>query len=118
MIKLSSQGITVMLKGKLGVTPSKRGLVVTTTNLGAEKSESIRNVINLTLNVEYMTEENFEHLTTLFLTANNRLDIEDMDRGKYYTGYYITGDSLSFTEKEDFVNSAYYYIGGLTLNKR
>ncbi|MGL6098477.1 MAG: hypothetical protein ACRC0G_02510 [Fusobacteriaceae bacterium] len=118
MIKLTSQGVSVVLEGRVAIAPTLRGLVSTTTALGAEKTESIRGVVNISISVKYITEENFENLTTMFLTANNNISIEDTNRGKYYSNYYITGESMSLEEKEDIQNNAYYYVGGINLNKR
>lgn len=118
MIKMSSNGIVVMFKGRLETIPTKRGLNVITTNIGAEKSESLRGVVNLSARIEYITEENYENLTTMFLTSNNKIDIEDMNRGRYFPNYYITGESIQLEEKEDIENNAYYYVGGIQLNKR
>ncbi|MGL6131807.1 MAG: hypothetical protein ACRCZ9_09370 [Fusobacteriaceae bacterium] len=118
MIKLESRGIVVVLEGKVEIVPTLRGLVSTTTTLGAEKTESIRGVVNITIGIKYITEDNFENLTAMFLTANNKISVEDTDRGKYYSNYYITGESINLEEKEDIQNNAYYYVGGINLNKR
>ncbi|MGL4425061.1 MAG: hypothetical protein ACRCZ1_08430 [Cetobacterium sp.] len=118
MIKLMAKGITVMFDGKISTAPTLRGLVSTTTVLGAEKTESVRGVVNVAINIQYISELDYENLTTVFLTSNNKLDIEDTDRGKYYSNYYITGESMQFEEKEDVKDNTYYYVGGINLNKR
>ncbi|MGL6024874.1 MAG: hypothetical protein ACRC0F_09665 [Cetobacterium sp.] len=106
------------MDGKITIVPTIRNQVTTTTTLGSEKTEFIRGVINISVRVEYITDTNYDKLITLFLIANNRVDIEDMDRGKYYSNYYITGESIQFEENEDMQNNAYYYVGGINLNKR
>ncbi len=52
------------------------------------------------------------------MVSNNSLDIEDTDRGKYYSNYYISGTTLQLEEHEDTQNNTYYYMGGIQLAKR
>ncbi|MGL6101210.1 MAG: hypothetical protein ACRCZ9_11710 [Fusobacteriaceae bacterium] len=118
MVILRSQGIEVRIDGAITAIPTVRNQVTTTTVFGSEKTESVRGVINISVRVECITEDDYDKLITLFLVANNRVDVEDMDRGKFYSNYYITGESIQFEEKEDVKNNAYYYVGGMNLNKR
>lgn len=111
-------GISIYFEGKISRKPTKLGVVETETNLGARKSEHTRAVIDLEIRVDYMSEENYDNLEKLFMVSNNKINLEDIDRGKYYSGYFIYGDSLEFSEQEDIENNAYYYTGGLQLKKR
>ncbi|MGL5098745.1 MAG: hypothetical protein ACRC6B_01710, partial [Fusobacteriaceae bacterium] len=95
----SNNGITVELDGRIARIPSKRGMVVVETNLGGEKSESIRPVVNLSVSVLHITEAEYFKLENMFFTSNY-IDIEDSNKGVYYTKYYISGDGLLFEEKE------------------
>ena len=118
MIVLKSDtGLKVELKGRISRVPSKRGLVVTETSLGVEKSENTRSVVNISVNIQYITEDEYFKLETMFMTANS-IDIEDSNKGVYYSKYYIVGADIQLEEKEDVENNAYYYVGGIQLNKR
>ncbi|MGL6185540.1 MAG: hypothetical protein ACRC1T_09210 [Clostridium chrysemydis] len=118
MIKISSSGISVFFEGSIKRLPSKRGLSKTTTNVGLDKTEFVRGVVNLSITIDYMTEDDYDKLTTMFISSNNRIDIEDMNRGRYFSNYYIDGEMLELDEKEDIENNTYYYVGGIQLNKR
>lgn len=117
IILKSNNGLTVNLKGRINRSPTKRGNSVIETNLGLEKTENIRGVINLQLTIQYITEEEYYKLETMFLTSQS-VDIEDSNKGVYYSKYYIAGDTMSLEEKEDVENKAYYYVGGIQFNKR
>lgn len=117
IILKSNNGLSVSLKGRIGRNPTKRGNNIIETNLGLEKTESTRSVINLQLTIQYITEEEYYKLETMFLTSES-VDIEDTNKGVYYSRYYIAGDTMSLEEKEDAEDKAYYYVGGIQLNKR
>lgn len=118
MIRITSNGISVLFEGTIKRIPTKRGLVKTITNIGMDKTEFVRGVVNIVITIDYMTEDDYDRLSTIFITANNKIDIEDMDRGRYFSNYYIEGETLDLDEKEDVESNTYYYIGGIQLNKR
>lgn len=118
MIKISSNNMSIVFDGSIKRVPAKRGLSKTTTNVGLEKTEFVRGVVNLHITIDYMTEDDYEKLITVFISSNNKIDIEDMNRGRYFSNYYIDGETLEFDEKEDIEYNTYYYIGGMQLNKR
>lgn len=118
MIKISSNNMSIAFEGSIKLIPTKRGLSKTTTNVGLEKTEFVRGVVNLRITIDYMTEDDYEKLITVFISSNNGVDIKDMNRGRYFSNYYIDGETIEFDEKEDVKNNTYYYIGGIQLNKR
>lgn len=111
-------GTTVTLEGYLEETMRKRNFNEITTIRGGMISEHSRGVKDLTLNITYITESEYKKLQDIFLYSNERLYIEDEDRGVPYNNYFIQGETLSLTEYEDFENQIYYYKGGITLYKR
>ncbi|MGL6167451.1 MAG: hypothetical protein ACRC0Y_04090 [Fusobacteriaceae bacterium] len=114
---ISNNGVSLEFDGKISRLPSKRGLSVVETNLGVEKSESIRPVVNLEISVLYISEEDYYKLESIFFTSTY-VDIEDSSRGVYYSKYYISGDRIQLEEREDVVSNTYFYVGGIQLNKR
>lgn len=118
MIKLISKGITVTFDGNIRLVPTKRGLVKTSTAVGLDKTEYVRGVVNLNITIKYMTEDDYNKMITMFISDNNSIDIEDTSRGRYYSRYYIDGETLELEEAEDIENNTYYYFGGVQLNKR
>ncbi len=85
---------------------------------GRRFSESSRGVTDLETRIEFLSEDDYGRLQDIFLLSNEKLEIEDLDTGKIYIDYYISGDSLSLDRQEDFMEKIYYYKGGITLFKR
>ena len=118
MINISGKGINIILDGKIKRTPALRGYNSIETVRGVVKTEHTRGVVNIDIDITHIDHYNYEKLEVLFLSKNNKLEIEDIDRGVIYTNYYITGESLTLDEKEDLINCEYYYTGLLRLSKR
>lgn len=118
MIYIRSNNYTIELEGKIKRLPSLRGYNVIETVNGKMKSEKTRGVVNLNINIMYINEDEYNKLETLFLTRNNKIDIEDVEKGIYYTNYYIDSDMLDLEEKEDMSTYGYYYVGNLKFSKR
>lgn len=120
MIKITDKknGIVFSLKGKISRMPTKLGKSEIETTMGQRKSESIRGVVDLSIRVDNMSQDDYYNLEIVFLSSNNLLDIEDSDRGTYYSNYYLSDDTLGLEEKEDLENKTYFYVGGLKLSKR
>lgn len=118
ILKDNKTGINVYFKGKINRRPSKIGSVKIETNLGGRKTEHTRAVVDLSIRVDYMSMEDYDNLEKIFMVSNNSIDIQDTDKGRYYSKYYISDDTLEFEEYEDIENNTYYYIGGFQLSKR
>ena len=114
----SMLGIEVELEGSVKETPKKINYSEITTIRGSVFSESSRGVINLSLTIDYITEEDYYRLTDIFLYGNNSLLIEDLDTGRTYKNYFIQGESLSLDRMVDYDSKTYYYKGGLNIFKR
>lgn len=112
------KGIYCSFEGFLQRIPTKIGNATYETALGRRKSEHIRNVIDINATIEYMSVSEYHKLEIMFLTANNSLEIEDLDNGILLTDYFITGDTLALTEKDDIEEHEKYYLGGLALGRR
>lgn len=117
MIYIRNKGVVIELEGKIKRLPSLRGYNSIETVHGVLKTERTRGVVNISIDIMYINDEEYRKLETLFLTNNNKVDIEDVDKGVYYTNYFIQGDSLNLEEKEDLSVYGYYYTGNLQLNK-
>lgn len=111
-------GIVVNLDGKIKETPRKVNYQEIVSIRGVRFTEQARGVIDLSLDITYIDEDNYKKLQDIFLYSNNSLSIENLDKGKMYKNYYIQGDSMSLDEYEDIDNQVYYYKGTLILNKR
>ncbi len=111
-------GITISFEGAVNRIPTKIGANEVETNLGARKQEHVRAVVDLSIRIDNIPSEDYDNLEKIFMVSNNSLDIEDTDRGKYYSNYYISGTTLQLEEHEDTQNNTYYYMGGIQLAKR
>lgn len=119
MIQLYNEylNINIDMEGSITETPKRMNYSTITTNRGMVIQEYSRGVINITIDIKYMTSNNYEDLRTLFLYSDNKFIIEDLDNGSIYKGYGIEGETLSLTKEQDIVNGEYYYKGGLSLCK-
>ncbi|MGL5961940.1 MAG: hypothetical protein ACRCZ0_08305 [Cetobacterium sp.] len=109
--------IKVVFDGSIKRVPQLKGLIVTDTALGGEKSESIRGVINLEVNIRHLSQSEYAEMEALFMSSST-IDIIDNDKGSHYINYGIQGDTLDLEELEDSKNKTYYYAGSLRLNRK
>lgn len=104
--------------GKINENLNKRGYNEIMSIRGQYFQEYTRGVIDLSITIEYMSEESYDNFKKIFLTSTNNLYIENDSDGKVYNKYYIKGDSYSFDKKENASTNEFYYEGSITLNKR
>lgn len=110
--------ITVQFNGRIKENLTKRGYNTVTSTRGEEFQEYIRGVINLNIEIIYMTEEEYENFKLVFLNSTSSIYVEDDTTGKVYKNYNIQGDSYSFDKDEDYDTKSYFYKGNITLNKK
>ena len=111
-------GISINLEGNLKEIARKINNNEIISIRGSRFSEKSRSVIDLDLNIKYISEEKYKQLQDIFLYSNSELYIENLDEGRIYKNYYIQGDTLSLDKYEDYENEKYYYKGGISLFKR
>lgn len=118
MIILKSKGITVSLEGTINRRPTKLGFSKIETINYRRKTESTRKVVDITINIQSMSEDDYLNFETMFLVANNSIDIEDTGSGTIYTNYYIPDETLNLEQKEDLETSRYIYTGSINFELR
>lgn len=116
MIKLETTSLGCELKGVITTTVTKRGYNSVETIYGQEKQEYTRGVINITLTVNYMSDDNYEKLFDIFLSGNE-ISISDVTQGGEYIDYIISGETLNLVKNVDFEKRQYYYSGSIELHK-
>lgn len=110
-------GIYIYLDGRISETPTRLGANTIMSTRGRRFQEYTRSVIDLTLEVYHMSEEDYNSLKAMFLNPNSTLYIEDLDTGKTYIDYLFSDDRMSLSRMEDYGNKRYYYKGSLNLIK-
>lgn len=120
MIRISDNniGVSVVFEGDIKEISRKINYNEIISIRGKRYTESSRGVTDLESTIDFLSESDYKKLQDIFLLSNISLEIEDLDTGKIYMGYYITGDTLSLDRYEDFMEKIYYYKGGLSLYKR
>ncbi|MGL4210808.1 MAG: hypothetical protein ACRCRT_04600 [Cetobacterium somerae] len=116
IFKSKTSNIDVSFGGTIKINPRKIGFNKVETIYGENKVESIRLVIDLEVNIEYLDDSDYYKLMVLF-GGNCVIDIEDLDTGDYYTDYMIDGDVLSLERKEDIKQKRYYHKGSIRVMK-
>lgn len=116
MIKLETTSLGCELKGQIKTTATKRGYNSVQTIYGQEKQEYTRGVINISLTVDYISDDNYEKLLDIFLSGNET-SISDVVQGGEYVDYIISGETLNLVKNVDFEKRKYYYSGTIELHK-
>lgn len=109
--------IHIYFEGKISEVPTRLGAKTHMSISGRMFQEHIRNVINLTLEIYSMSEEDYNSLNAMFFSMQSPLYIEDSDTGKPYIDYLFADDRISLSRMEDYGNKRYYYKGSLNLIK-
>lgn len=118
MISIYESNMDILINieyGSIQKTPKKRNYNEITSLKGVVFQEFSRGVIDLTITIDYMSEEDYEKLELVFLNSVDKLVIEEYDTGKIYNNYMIQGDSLSLTSQENYSTGELYYKGNLVL---
>lgn len=120
MIRITDNriGVQILFEGKIKEVSKKINFNELTSIRGGRFTESVRGVKDLEVTINYIAENDYNRLQDIFLLSNNSLEVENIDTGKIYVGYFIAGDTISLDEYEDYENKNYYYKGGLNLYKR
>lgn len=110
--------IYITLEGVINDSLEKRGFNEIMSTRGQYFHEHTRGVINITINVTNISEEEYKKLKLMFLNSTSNLYVEDDNTGVVYKDYFIKGNTLSFDKDEDLDTKTYFYKGTLPLNKR
>lgn len=114
----SSLGISITFLGKIKEISRKMNYNEVISIYGRRFSESVRNVTDLEIAIDFVSEGGYKKLQDIFMLSTGELEIQNIDSGKTYRGYIIGGDTFSLDEFENFEDKSLYYKGGLNLLRR
>lgn len=110
--------IYVGFEGIISEDLNKRGYNEVISTRGYKYQEQIRGVVNINIEILYMSSEDYKKLKIIFLNSTSDLYIEDDDTGTVYSKYCFKGDTLSLTKNENLEAREYYYKGNISFDKR
>lgn len=110
--------IYISLEGNITEELNKRGYNEITSTRGIQFQEHTRGVIDINIEISYLSESDYKKLKLMFLTSKSQFFIEDDDLGVVYNNYLFKGNNLSLSREKDVENKTYYYKGNLYLVKR
>lgn len=106
------------LEGTIKENLEKRGFNEIISTRGICFHEQTRGVVNITIEISFLSEDDYKKLKLIFLNSTSDLYVEDDDTGTTYSKYFIKGNTLALEKNEDIDTKEYYYKGSLPLNKR
>ena len=109
-------GNYVYFHGHVTENPKRLGVKTVMSTRGRRYQEYTRGVIELTLEIHSMSEEDYNSLVAMFLSPST-LYIEDLDTAKTYIDYLFADEGISLNRMEDYGNKQYYYKGNINLMK-
>lgn len=108
----------ISLEGEIKEDINKRGYTEIMSTRGLCFQEHTRSVIDVNIDIRYLSNEDYNKLKLLFMTSKSSLFLEDDDTGSIYSDYIFKGSSLSLSKEQDYDNKVYYYKGTLSLMKK
>ena len=116
MLRIISDNFEVSAIGTLTKIPTLRGTNVTTSINQVKQKTSIRGLMEYTINIVKMEQEEYDKMINMFL-YDGEFSIIDTERNFEGNKYFIEEDTFSLAEIEDKKRKCYYYSGSFKVTK-
>lgn len=119
MIKITGEnGTSLEFIGTIAPVPEKRKTTLFDADNGTERTSYVRAVINYSITIPYLTQEEYDILEFIYFKENDVITVQDTNININQNKMYITNDGFSLTSTQSREDGKLYWSGTLSLRRR